>query len=146
MLGYDVTDVRDFYSVVHCILAFSIIPTFFQVTVGRAEIVNGKKKIDKGFEVKKIYIHKLAPYPRVLVKCTKAVWGDGPENSSYVFSLLDGGGTIVADEIVMDQPDGTDKSFPWTLDLYAMVNKKSYACNPRFNILRVKLKHCKFCQ
>ncbi len=122
------------------------------MTVGRAEVINGKKRIDKAFEVKKIYIHRQASYARVLLKCTSAVWGDSPENVSYVFSMLDGGVTNIPEELIIDRPDGTDKRLSWTLELYMILNKKNYTCNPRFNILRVPVKHgeynksvCYFC-
>ena len=101
------------------------------VTVGRAEIVNGKKKVDKLFEAKKIYIHKGAPNTWVLLKCTSTLWGNGPENVSYIFSMLDGSGTAILEEIVLDQPDRTNKKLHWTLELYLTVNKRN---NPRFNI------------
>ena len=50
-----------------------------------------------------------------------------------MFSMLDGSGTAIPEDIVLDQPDGTDKKLPWTLELYLTVNKRN---NPRFNILR----------
>ena len=95
-----------------------------------------RKKVDKEFEVQKIYVHKRSPYARVLLKCTTAVWGSGP---SYVFSMLYSTGTTIPEEIVIDKPDGSDKAMPWTLELYMVVSKKSH--NPRFNILRVPMRN-----
>ena len=55
-------------------------------------MVNGKKKLDKAFELKKINIHKGASYARVLLKCKDATWGDAPDDSSYEYCLTDSGG------------------------------------------------------
>ena len=98
--------------------------------------MGGKKKIDRKFDTKKINVHKQASYARVLAKCKSIAWGDGPDDASYEFVMLDSGGMIIPKQLIVDQPNGTDKALPWSLELYMMVNKKTYTCKPRFNVLR----------
>ena len=43
---------------------------------------------------------------------------------------------IVPEDLVNDQPDGTDQALPWTLESYMKINRKAYHCKPRFNVLR----------
>ena len=113
-----------------------------QVTVGRSEVLkNGKRRVDRKFEPVKINIHRQASYDRVLTKCLAAAWGEVGESASYV--LTDTGGMKIPEKLVIDQPDGTDEVLPWTLETYLQITKKTYHCQPKFQVLKKGLSYHK---
>lgn len=49
--------------------------------------------------------------------------------------LGDAGGVVISDNLVIDQPDGTDKRIDWTLESYMQVTRIKYQSKARFNVL-----------
>ena len=74
-----------------------------------------------------------------------AVWGDCQEDERNSFTLADNQGMVIPEMLIIDQPDGTDKELPCSLETYMQITKKAYTTQPRFNVLRTTRSSKLFC-
>ena len=84
----------------------------------------------------KINVHKAASYSRLLEKCTNAVWENPDADQQYTFTLMDTQGMVINDKLIVDQPDGSDRELPWSLETYVQITKKTYVTQPKFIVFR----------
>ena len=96
----------------------------------------GRRKVDREFGIVKINVHKRASYARLLEKCTSAVWGESFRSKANSYTLVDSHGLAIPERLIIDKADGTDEELSWSLETYVQVTKKTYATQPKFNVLR----------
>ena len=39
---------------------------------------------------------------------------------------------VINDKLIVDQPDGSDRELPWSLETYVQITKKTYVTQPKF--------------
>ena len=100
--------------------------------------MRGRKRVDREFGFVNINVHKSASYSRLLEKCINAVWGS-LEDQQYTFTLMDTQGVLIDDKLIVDEPDGSDRELPWSLETYVKITKKTYATKPRFIVFRTPI-------
>ena len=91
---------------------------------------------DLSFLTKKIPLHKQFMHKQVLDKAARSVWND--DVISDKLYLSDASGAVIDDaRFKLDQPDGTTRELPWTLDNYLRVSALKYPSRTRLYCVKV---------
>ena len=91
---------------------------------------------DRSFTTIKIPFHKDCSSTDMLNKCAECVW-EKSAAGDYTYYLADGSGTAIgSSSFIVDQPDGSQQTLPWTLSNYLRVSGIRYPSRLRLYCVR----------